>query len=112
MKAHIPGANNQSRADMLRQVQQAQEDMQNTQAALEATEYTGTAAGGQVTVTVDGKHTVHSVKISPEIIDPDDAEMLEDLVAVAFNDAVGKAIADSEEKMSAITGGLNLPGLF
>jgi len=112
MKAHIPGANNQSRADMLRQVQKAQEDMANTQAALEATEYEGVAAGGQVKVTVDGKHSVHSVKIDKAIIDPDDAEMLEDLVAVAFNDAVTKAINDSEEKMSAITGGLNIPGLF
>lgn len=112
MKARIPGQNNQSRSAMLAQVQKAQEDMQNTQAALEETEYTGTAAGGQVTVVADGKHTVRSVKIDPAIVDADDVEMLEDLVTVAVNDAIGKAMADSEEKMAAITGGLNLPGLF
>lgn len=112
MKARIPGANNQSRAAMLQQVQKAQEDMQNTQSELEATEYEGVAAGGQVKIVVDGKHKVKSVKIAPEIVDPEDVEMLEDLVAVAVNDAVSKAEADYDEKMSAITGGLNLPGLF
>lgn len=112
MKARIPGANNQSRAAMLQQVQKAQEDMQNTQSELEATEYEGVAAGGQVKIVVDGKHNVKSVKIAPEIVDPEDVEMLEDLVAVALNDAVSKAVADYDEKMSAITGGLNLPGLF
>ena len=112
MKARIPGANNQSRTAMLQQVQKAQEDMQNTQAELEATEYEGAAAGGQIKVVVDGKHNVKSVKISPEIVDPEDVEMLEDLLAVAVNDAVAKAAADYDEKMSAITGGLNIPGLF
>ena len=112
MKARIPGANNQSRAAMLQQVQKAQEDMQNTQSQLEATEYEGVAAGGQVKVVVDGKHSVKSVRISPEIIDPEDVEMLEDFVTLAVNDAISKAVADYDEKMSAITGGLNLPGLF
>lgn len=112
MKARIPGANNSSRAAMLEQVQRAQQEMQDTQAALEETEYEGVAAGGQITVTVDGKHTVHAVHIAKEIVDPDDVEMLEDLVTVAVNDAIGKAAADYEEKMGAITGGLNLPGLF
>ena len=112
MKARIPGANNQSRAAMLAQVQKAQEDMQNTQAELEATEYEGSAASGAVKVVVDGKHTVKSVKISPDIIDPEDAEMLEDLVTVAVNDAISKAAADYDEKMSAITGGLAIPRLF
>ncbi len=110
MKARVPGG--QSRSEMLAQVQKAQEEMQNTQATLEATEYEGSAAGGQVKVIVDGKHTVKSVKISPEIIDPEDSEMLEDLVTVAVNDAISKAVADYDEKMSSITGGLNIPGLF
>lgn len=113
MKARIPGAQNgQSRNQMLQQVQRAQEEIENLQAAHEETEFTGTAAGGQVTVVVDGKHTVRQVKIAPEIIDPEDAEMLEDLVTVAVNDAIGKAVKDYDEKMGAITGGLNLPGLF
>lgn len=112
MKARIPGANNQSRAQMLQQVQKAQEDMQNLQAELEATEYQGSAASGSVKVVVDGKHTVKKVSISPEIVDPDDIEMLEDLITVAVNDAITSAATDYDEKMSAITGGLNIPGMF
>ncbi len=112
MKARIPGAGGQSRAAMLQQVQKAQEDMQTMQSKLEETEYEGSASSGQIKVTVDGKHTVKSISIAPELADPDDIEMLEDLLCVAVNDAIGRAAADYEEKMSAITGGLNLPGLF
>lgn len=112
MKARIPRAGGNNRAAMLEQVQRAQQQMQDTQATLEETEYTGEAAGGQITVTVDGKHTVRAVHIDPAMVDPEDVEMLEDFVAVAVNDAVGKAAADYEEKMGAITGGLNIPGLL
>ena len=65
-----------------------------------------------VEVTVDGKHLVKSIKINPEAIDPEDAEMLEDLITVAVNEAISNAIKTSEEEMGAITGGLNMPGLF
>ena len=112
MKARIPGAGGQSRAAMLQQVQKAQEDMQTLQTQLEETEYEGSAAGGQVTVVADGKHRVKKITISPEVVDPEDTEMLEDLVCVAVNNAIEKASSDNDEKMSAITGGLNIPGLL
>ena len=89
-----------------------QEDMANLQADLDEREYKATSGGGMVEVTVDGKHNIKSLKINPEIIDPDDAEMLEDLITVAVNEAITNAAKTAEEEMGAITGGLNLPGMF
>lgn len=89
-----------------------QEDMAALQADLEQREYTAVSGGGMIEVTVDGKHTVKAVKIKPEAIDHDDAEMLEDLITVAVNEAIGKAIQDSETEMGAVTGGFNMPGIF
>jgi DNA-binding YbaB/EbfC family protein len=89
-----------------------QEDMANLQADLEQREYTAVSGGGMVTVTVDGKHLIKSIKINPDAVDPDDAEMLEDLVTVAVNEAINKAISNAEEEMGAVTGGLNIPGMF
>lgn len=89
-----------------------QADMQNLQADLEQREYTAAAGGGLVEVTVDGKHTVKAVKINPDAVDTDDIEMLEDFITIAVNEAIGKAIAESDEEMGAITGGLNMPGMF
>ena len=97
---------------MLRQAQQMQQDMQNLQADLEEREFSASAGGGLVEVTVDGKHFIKSIKINPDAIDPEDTEMLEDFVTIAVNEAIGNAIKTSEEEMSAITGGLNLPGMF
>lgn len=97
---------------MLQQAQKMQEDMATLQTDLEAREYSATSGGGAVSVTVDGKHFIKSIKINPDIIDPDDAEMIEDLVTVAVNEAIGNAIKTAEEEMGAITGGLNLPGMF
>jgi len=89
-----------------------QEDMAALQADLEEREFTAASGGGMIEVTVDGKHLVKSIKINPDAVDPDDVEMLEDLITVAINEAVGNAIKTSEEEMGAITGGLNMPGLF
>ena len=97
---------------MLKQAQKMQEDMATLQSDLEQREYTATSGGGAVTATVDGKHLIKSIKIDPDIIDPDDAEMIEDLVTVAVNEAINNAIKTAEEEMGAITGGLNLPGMF
>ena len=110
MKAIVPKGPNMN--EMLKQAQKMQEDMQNLQADLEEREYTATSGGGLVEVTVDGKHFIKNIKIKPEAIDPDDSEMLEDLIIVAVNEAIDNAIKTSEEEMSAITGGLNMPGLF
>lgn len=97
---------------MLKQAQKMQEDMANLQADLEQREYTASSGGGMVEVTVDGKHLIKNIKINPDAIDPDDSEMLEDLITVAVNEAISNAIKTSEEEMGAITSGLNMPGLF
>ena len=113
MKVRLPnngGPGNMQQ--MLKQAQKMQADMQNLQADLEQREYTATAGGGLVEVTVDGKHTVKAVKINPDAVDTDDIEMLEDFITIAVNEAIGKAIAESDEEMGAITGGLNMPGMF
>ena len=113
MKVRIPNSGGPGNMNqMLKQAQKMQEDMTNLQADLEQREYTATSGGGMVEVTVDGKHLVKSIKLNPDIIDPEDSEMLEDLVTVAINEAITNAIKTAEEEMGAITGGLNMPGLF
>ena len=112
MKVRLPNNGGGNMNQMLKQAQKMQEDMQNLQEDLEQREYTATSGGGLVEVTVDGKHFIKSIKINPDAVDPDDSEMLEDLVTVAVNEAISNAIKTSEEEMGAITGGLNLPGMF
>ncbi len=113
MKVRIPNSGGPSNMNaMLKQAQKMQEDMANLQADLETREYTGTAGGNAVTAVVDGKHLIKKLTIDPSIIDPDDSEMIEDLVTVAVNAAIETALKTAEEEMGAITGGLNLPGMF
>lgn len=113
MKVRIPNSGGPGNMNqMLKQAQKMQEDMTNLQSDLETREYSAVSGGGAVSVTVDGKHLIKSIKINPDIIDPDDAEMIEDLVTVAVNEAINNAIKTAEDEMGAITGGLNLPGMF
>lgn len=113
MKVRIPNSGGPGNMNqMLKQAQKMQADMTALQDDLEQREYTASAGGGMVEVTVDGKHLIKSIKINPECVDPEDVEMLEDFVTVAVNEAISNAIKTSEEEMSAITGGLNMPGLF
>ena len=113
MKVRIPNSGGPGNMNqMLKQAQKMQEDMTTLQADLEQREYSATSGGGMVEVTVDGRHLVKSLKINPDIIDPEDNEMLEDLITVAVNEAISNAIKTAEEEMGAITGGLNMPGLF
>ena len=113
MKVRIPNSGGPGNMNqMIIQAQKMQEDMATLQSDLEQREYTATSGGGAVTATVDGKHLIKSIKIDPDIIDPDDAEMIEDLVTVAVNEAINNAINTAEEEMGAITGGLNIPGMF
>ena len=113
MKVRIPNSGGPGNMNqMLKQAQKMQEDMAALQEDLESREYTATSGGGMIEVSVDGKHLVKSIKINPDAVDPDDVEMLEDLITVAINEAVNNAIKTSEEEMGAITGGLNMPGLF
>ena len=96
---------------LMRQAQKMQEDMKAKQAELEAAEYTGSASGEMVTVKMNGKHEVLSITIKPEAVDPDDIEMLEDLVAAAVNATVKQVDETAEAEMGKLTGGLNIPGL-
>ena len=97
---------------LARQAQKMQEAMETATAELEAKEYSATAGGGAVKVTVTGKMEVKAIDIRPEVIDPEDAEMLSDLIIAATNEALRAAAQEKEETMSALSGGLNLPGLF
>ncbi len=95
----------------MRMIQQMQNRIQKIQEELGETVVEGTAGGGMVTVQVNGLKAVQSVKISPEAIDPTDVELLEDMIVAAINDAMQNAEELSAEKMSAITGGIKIPGL-
>ena len=86
--------------------------MERIQEELEDKTVEATSGGGAVTVTVSGKKEIVSLKIQPEAVDPEDVETLEDLITVAVNDAIKKADDMMAEGMSAVTGGLNIPGLF
>ena len=115
MKANLPkgvGAGPGNMQAMLRQAQKMQDEAQRVQGELEATEYSATAGGGAVSATVNGKHDLVALTISPDVVDPDDAEMLADLVMAAINEANRAAAKDAEQKMGAVTGGMNVPGLF
>lgn len=112
MKARMPkGFGRPDPNAMMRQVQKMQDAIREKQAELEAKEYTGTASGELVTVTMTGKHEVTAVKIKPEAVDPDDIEMLEDLVAAAVNSAVAAVDKEADDEMAKMTGGMNIPGL-
>ena len=115
MKARLPqgmGGGPQNMNRIIKQAQKMQDDMKALQDRLDMTEYTGESGSGLVKAVVNGKHDVVSVKIDPNAIDPDDIEMLEDLIAAAENDAVSKAKAEGEAEMAKITGGMNVPGMF
>ena len=106
----MPGGMNQ--AAMMKQVQKMQQDMLRMQEEQEKATYTAKAGGGMVAATVNGKHEVVSLEINPEAVDPDDVEMLQDMVMAAINEAMRNADADAAQNMSRLTGGLNLGGLF
>jgi len=103
------GANMQQLA---RQAQKLQQQMAEMQAALEAREFEASAGGGMVTVKVNGKKELLSLVIKPEAVDPEDVEMLQDLVMAAVNEALRQAAETVEREMGKMTGGLNMPGLF
>lgn len=116
MKARLPqgygGGGAANIQQLARQAQKMQEEMETVTEELEAKEYSATSGGDAVKATVNGKMEVKSIEIKPEVIDPDDAEMLGDLVTAAVNEALRAATAEKEEKMSALSGGMNIPGMF
>ena len=110
MKARIPNqpAGGQN---MMKKLQEMQENMQAVQEELAVAEYTACSGGGAVDVVVNGSHEIKSVKIKPEVVDPEDVEMLEDMLVAALNEAMRKADEAAEREMGKVTGGLNIPGL-
>ena len=114
MKARLPkgmGGGPQNMQNMIRQAQKMQEDIEAKKAELEEKEYVVTSGGGMVEITLKGNHEVKSIGLNPEVVDPDDVEMLEDMLVAAFNEAVRQIDEESERELERVTGGLNIPGL-
>ena len=106
----MPGGMNQ--AAMMKQAQKMQQEMLRMQQEQEAKTFTAKAGGGMVTATVNGKHEMVSLEINPEAVDPDDVEMLQDMILAAVNEAMRAAENEAANNMARLTGGLNLGGLF
>ena len=98
-------------ANMMKQAQQMQQKMREIQEELEREEVSAGAGGGMVTVTMNGKQKISSIKIDPTVVNPDDIAMLEDLILVAINEAQDRVQELVKERMSSLTGGLPIPGL-
>ena len=98
--------------NMIKQAQKMQQEMLRMQAEQEAKTFTAKAGGGMVAATVNGKHELVNMEINPEAVDPDDVEMLQDMIIAAVNEAMRAADAEAANNMSRLTGGLNLGGLF
>jgi len=111
MKARLPKEYTQSRGDMMREIQQMQQEMAQKQDELLAKEYTAKAGGGVVEATVKGDHTLVGLKIAPDVVDPEDIDMLTDLVMAAVNAAGEQLKEDYENGMSKYTGLMNGLGL-
>jgi len=101
-----------NQAAMMKQAQKMQQEMLRMQEEMENKTYSATTGGGMVTAAVNGKHEVVDLKINPEAVDPDDVEMLQDMVIAAVNEAMRAADTDAQNNMARLTGGLNLGGLF
>ena len=106
----MPGGGNQ--AAMMKQVQKMQQEMLRMQEEMENKTYSASTGGGMVTAAVNGKHEVVDLQINPEAVDPDDVEMLQDMIIAAVNEALRAAETDKNSNMSRMAGGLNLGGLF
>lgn len=114
MKARLPqgmGGGPSNMQGMLKQAQKMQEMIETKKQELEEREYVTSSGGGMVEITVNGKHEVKAIGINPEVVDPEDVEMLEDMLLAAFNDAMRQIDEVEEREMNSITGGLNIPGL-
>ena len=112
MKARLPDEYRGGQAAMMRQLQKMQEDMARVQEEVENSAFSASVGGGAVTAECNGRHELLSVKISPEVIDPDDAEMLEDLILAAVNEALAKAGDAMDQAMLEARGGFaGIPGM-
>ena len=116
MKARLPqgyankGASNMN--SMVKQAQKMQEDIQAVQERMEQTEFTETAGGGMVELTMTGGRVLKSIKLDPEIVDKDDIEGLQDVIVAGVNSIIQKIDEESAKEMEKVTGGVSFPGLF
>ncbi|MBN2797330.1 MAG: YbaB/EbfC family nucleoid-associated protein [Clostridia bacterium] len=107
-KPQMPG----NMGNMMKQVQQMQKNMEKMQSEIEEQEFEATAGGGAIRVVANGKKEITAIELKEEIVDPDDIEMLQDLIMVAVNDAIKAAEKAMSEAMGSMTSGLKMPGLF
>lgn len=115
MKVRLPdgmGKGPSNMNAMMRQAQKMQEDMALLQEDLDSREYDVSAGGGVVNIKINGKKEIVSIEIKPEVVDPDDIEMLQDILTAGINEAIKKVETTNTEEMSKITGSLNISGLF
>ena len=113
MRVRVPqGGGPSNMQAMIKQAQKMQEDMAAKQEELEAREYDVAAGGGVINVKINGKKEILSVKIDPEVVDPDDVDTLEDLIVAAMNEAIKKVESVSADEMQKITGSMSIPGMF
>ncbi len=115
MKARLPqgyggGAGNMN--SMIKQAQKMQEEIGRVQAELEERVFDVTSGGGAVEIQITGKREIKALTLKPEAVDPDDIEMLQDLLVAAVNEAIRKVDEVSEQEMGKVTGGMNMPGLI
>lgn len=114
MKSRLPegyGGGQSNMQGMIRQAQKMQEEMEKKQAELAEQEFTSTSGGGAVEIVISGKKELKSLKLKPEVVDPADIEMLEDLILAAVNEAIRTVEEVTNKEMDGITNGLNIPGM-
>ena len=114
MKARIPkgmGGGPQNMQAMLKQAQKMQEDIEAKKVELEQKEYVVTSGGGMVEITMPGSHELKAIGINPVGVDPEDVEMLEDMLVAALNEVTRQIDEEAERELNSVTGGLNIPGL-
>lgn len=115
MKAHLPqgfGGGPSNMQGVLKQAQKMQERMAELQADLDEREYDFTVGGGMITIKMNGKKEMQSIEIKPEVVDPDDIEMLQDLIVAGVNEAISSVEKTNNDELSKLTGNINIPGMF
>ena len=115
MKAHLPqgfGGGPSNMQGVIKQAQKMQERMAELQAELDEREYDFTVGGGMITIKMNGKKEMQSIEIKPEVVDPDDIEMLQDLIVAGVNEAISSIEKTNNDEMSKVTENLNIPGMF
>ena len=111
-KSRFKAGGGAPRSPMMRQLEELQKQMEQTQASLAEAIVTATAGGGAVTLSMNGNQELRSIVIKPEVVDPEDVEMLQDLIMAAYKEALVQSRKLAEERLGPLTGGLELPGLF